>query len=102
VVPENRDRPDGAQVRLHVAIFHNHAAGPAPDPLVFLSGGPGSSALALSGYLFRTGLGAVLERRDLVLFDQRGTGYYRLFATCAGLPGAPGNNSPIIGWQSFT
>jgi pimeloyl-ACP methyl ester carboxylesterase len=82
VVPENRAHPDGAQVRLHVAIFHSHAANPDPDPLVHLSGGPGSSALALSGYLLRTGLDAVLESRDLVIFDQRGTGYSQPVLNC--------------------
>lgn len=82
VVPENRAYPEKAQVRLHVAIFHSHAANPDPDPLVFLSGGPGSSALTLSGYLFRTGLDAVLESRDLVVFDQRGTGYSQPVLNC--------------------
>jgi pimeloyl-ACP methyl ester carboxylesterase len=82
VVPENRSHPDGAQVRLHTAIFHSRAANPGPDPVVHLSGGPGSSALALSGYLFRTGLDAVLESRDLVIFDQRGTGYSQPALNC--------------------
>lgn len=82
VVPENRARPDGRQVRLHVAIFHSRAANPDPDPVVHLSGGPGASALALSGYLFHTGLDAVLNNRDLVIFDQRGTGYSQPALNC--------------------
>jgi len=82
VVPENRARPDGRQVRLHVAIFHSRAANPEPDPVVHLSGGPGASALGLSGYLFRTGLDAVLKSRDLVIFDQRGTGYSKPALNC--------------------
>ena len=82
VVPENRAHPQGAQVRLHVAIFHSHAPNPAPDPLVHLSGGPGGSALALSGYLLRTGMDGVLQSRDLVIFDQRGTGYSQPALNC--------------------
>jgi pimeloyl-ACP methyl ester carboxylesterase len=75
VVPENRARSDSPRIRLHVAVFHSSAENPAVDPVVFLSGGPGSSALDLVGYLFRRGVDAVLERSDLILFDQRGTGY---------------------------
>jgi pimeloyl-ACP methyl ester carboxylesterase len=82
VVPENRARPDGKQVRLHVAIFHSRSANPNPDPVVHLSGGPGASALALSGYLFHTGLDKILDSRDLVIFDQRGTGYSQPSLNC--------------------
>ena len=73
-VPQDRARPEAGRVRLHVAVFRSRAADPAPDPLVYLSGGPGSSALDSAAYLFSYGMGAALERRDLVLFDQRGTG----------------------------
>ena len=75
VVPENRSRAGSAPVRLAAAIFHTPAEDPAPDPVVYLAGGPGSSALDAAGYLFRRGLGAILDRRDFILFDQRGTGY---------------------------
>lgn len=75
VVPENRSRPGSPLIRLHVAIFHSTAVNPAPDPVVYLAGGPGSSALDEAVYLFNQGLGAILERRDFILFDQRGTGH---------------------------
>jgi len=74
IVPEDRAQPETASIRMHVAIFRSRAADPAPDPLVYLSGGPGSPALDSAGYLFSFGLGAALEQRDLVLIDQRGTG----------------------------
>jgi pimeloyl-ACP methyl ester carboxylesterase len=48
---------------------------PSTDPVVHLAGGPGSSSLQLAGYMFGQGLDAVLDQRDLILFDQRGTGY---------------------------
>jgi pimeloyl-ACP methyl ester carboxylesterase len=44
-----------------------------PDPLVFLAGGPGQSAIALAGPLSRM-LARFGNRRDIVLVDQRGTG----------------------------
>lgn len=75
VVPENRARANSALIQLHVAIFQSTAEGPSPDPVVHLAGGPGSSSLDVASYLFDQGLGAILDRRDFILFDQRGTGY---------------------------
>jgi pimeloyl-ACP methyl ester carboxylesterase len=75
VVPENRALPNSALIQIHVAIFHSIAEGPAPDPVVHLAGGPGSSSLDVAGYLFNQGLGGILNRRDFIFFDQRGTGY---------------------------
>jgi pimeloyl-ACP methyl ester carboxylesterase len=69
-------------IRLHVAVFHSVSANPAPDPVVHLAGGPGTSSLELAGYMFRQGLGAILEQRDFILFDQRGTGYARPRLDC--------------------
>ncbi|HET9591226.1 MAG TPA: alpha/beta hydrolase, partial [Anaerolineales bacterium] len=75
IVPENRARPDSRLIRLHVAVFRNRSGIPVRDAVVHLAGGPGSSSLDVAGYMFGQGLGAVLERHDLVLFDQRGTGF---------------------------
>ena len=75
VVPENRAVAGGPQIRLSVAVFRSTAEGPSPDPLVHLSGGPGSSSLDVAAYLFGAGLNAVLERRDFIFIDQRGTGH---------------------------
>ena len=75
VVPENRGRADSPFIRLHVAIFRSRSGSAVPDPVVHLAGGPGSSSLEVAGYMLGRGLDAVLAQRDLVLFDQRGTGY---------------------------
>src|SRR5262245_47759202 len=74
-VPENRARTDLRLIRLHVAIFRNRAGIPSADPVIKISGGPGSSGLNTAGYLLGVGMDAVLERRDFIVFDQRGTGY---------------------------
>ncbi|MEM7346152.1 MAG: alpha/beta fold hydrolase, partial [Chloroflexota bacterium] len=75
LVPENRTRADSPTIELAVAIVR--AAGQAkPDPIIFLDGGPGSSALvSFSGdiegwldYPFH-------QDHDLIFLDQRGTGY---------------------------
>ncbi|MET0533492.1 MAG: alpha/beta hydrolase [Steroidobacter sp.] len=72
-MPENRDQPDGKQVRLHVAVFPSLRLEPAGDPLFILSGGPGQSAADL--YIsIAPALERVRRDRDIVVVDQRGTG----------------------------
>lgn len=73
--PVDPAKPDGAHV--HLAVVRISAVErPAPDPIIFLSGGPGvgldaywSAVLGMmeGGLLTATG-------RDLILFDQRGVG----------------------------
>jgi len=74
-VPENRTRPDTRLIRLHVAIFRNRTGRPSPDPVIKIAGGPGSSGLETAGYILSKGMDAVLDQRDFIVFDQRGTGY---------------------------
>lgn len=72
-VPENRAAPDGRQIELAVAILPALAARPAADPLFFIAGGPGQSAV--DGFFAEPGaFAAVRKHRDIVLVDQRGTG----------------------------
>lgn len=73
-VPESRDHPDGAQVQLAVAILHATADHPAPDPIVYLEGGPGGSAIA-GIESWTDPVSPLLGNRDVILIDQRGTGY---------------------------
>jgi pimeloyl-ACP methyl ester carboxylesterase len=73
VLPEDPDRPDSAQISLQIAVVPARAKTAAPDPVVFIAGGPGQSALesfpAIAG-AFR----AINAERDIILVDQRGTG----------------------------
>ena len=82
IVPENRSRPDTRQISLHVAIFRNRSGIPTLDPVVKLAGGPGSSGLNTAAYILSKGMDAVLEQRDFIVFDQRGTGYSRPRLDC--------------------
>jgi pimeloyl-ACP methyl ester carboxylesterase len=75
VVEQNRDRPDGTSVRLQVGIFHKEGVSVSPDPLVYLDGGPGGNALQGSTTDFDRRFGGYAATRDVVVFDQRGTGY---------------------------
>ncbi len=61
--------------RLHVAIFRTSHPNPAPDPIVYLEGGPGFSPLSAVPYVFDDVYAPLLLRRDLIIFDQRGTGF---------------------------
>jgi pimeloyl-ACP methyl ester carboxylesterase len=73
VRPENPADPAGRKIHLRLALIRGTAARAAPDLVVFLAGGPGQSAID-SWPLIAPALRPVLEHRDVVLLDQRGTG----------------------------
>ncbi len=80
-VPEVHASPDGPTIQIAVAIIRAITATPRPDPLIFLSGGPGSNTLDS----FASGLGrleSLLTTRDVILIDQRGMGYSRPALQC--------------------
>ncbi|MEU3839303.1 alpha/beta fold hydrolase [Streptomyces sp. NPDC028635] len=70
VVPENRTRPSTRTLRLAVALVRSASPRPHPDPIVFLTGGPGADALGNIAELTEAGLN---RDRDLVVLSQRGT-----------------------------
>ena len=70
-VPEDRRQPGGRRVVLPVVILRAPVQPAKPDPVVFIPGGPGDGAIEISKDLVQ-GRGAA--DRDLILFDQRGTG----------------------------
>lgn len=73
IVPENPDDPDGRQIGLNVMLLPATTAVVKPDPIFFLAGGPGQSAIDAGVFVFSR-LGEVRRERDVVLVDQRGTG----------------------------
>ena len=74
IVPASRKQPDGSTIRLHVAIFKSLNPHPQPDPLVYLEGGPGGNPLEAISLVFSRRFASLVENRDLVIFDQRGSG----------------------------
>jgi pimeloyl-ACP methyl ester carboxylesterase len=71
-VPENWSNPAGRRLQIRYVVLKSLSATPAPDPVIYLEGGPGGSAL--TGVESRAEIFAKLrETRDVVLFDQRGT-----------------------------
>ena len=81
VVPEDYTKPQGRQIRLHTAIIKSHSDAPAPDPLLILYGGPGAYTLDRIDKTTEHFAG-VLATRDLILFDQRGSGYSQPSLNC--------------------
>ena len=70
VVPENRARNNGADVRLFVVVLRADPPAALP-PIVMLHGGPGQSALIP---MVRGAVTAAARDRDRVFYDQRGAG----------------------------
>lgn len=74
-VPENYDDPKGRSIEVAVMIVSPSRKTDPADPVIFLSGGPGSPSLVHVETLVTTP--AILEvvvDRDWVFFDQRGGG----------------------------
>jgi pimeloyl-ACP methyl ester carboxylesterase len=69
-VPENRARPDGRMIKLAVARVKAQSPDPGRDPLVYLTGGPGGTALGSAAQLVQRGIN---RDRDVIFVDQRGT-----------------------------
>ena len=65
-VPQNRADPDGRKIRLVVATRKSTSPNPKPDPVVYLAGGPGGTALV-------HGFDNWQLDRDLILLGERGT-----------------------------
>lgn len=73
-VPENHVHPTEATVRLAFAVMAAEQPSDAP-PLLYLIGGPGGAALNPLVLAFEAP--ALARVRDVVVFDQRGTGRSR-------------------------
>jgi pimeloyl-ACP methyl ester carboxylesterase len=70
--PQDYNEPDGLQIEIAFAVLYSTSENPLPDPVMYLEGGPGGSAL--SG-IDDWATFEMRETRDIILFDQRGAGY---------------------------
>ena len=79
IVPENRRKADTRSIRLPVMIFRSRAATPVADPVLFMPGGPGGSAVARR----RSGKGIkFLDDRDFIVLEQRGAKFAQPALEC--------------------
>lgn len=69
VVPENRKKRNGKIIKLPFILVKSKNANKRKDPVLFTGGGPGGSSLGWARNTQRS----VLENRDCIAFEQRGT-----------------------------
>jgi pimeloyl-ACP methyl ester carboxylesterase len=69
---DRKDQNSSKSLRLSYVILKSRSPKPAADPLVFLTGGPGSSSLYFLNILSKS---SNLENRDMIAIEQRGNGY---------------------------
>lgn len=90
-VPADHAQPQGARIRLAVVVFKNPSAHRAPDPVIFLQGGPGGRVIEdfapsmIAGTNPSNGqisLPVQFGNHDLIMVDQRGTGYSQPSLQC--------------------
>jgi pimeloyl-ACP methyl ester carboxylesterase len=72
-VAENPDEPDGRKIKLRVARVPAQGRSVEPDPLVLFAGGPGQAA-SEAWLIVAPAFHKLMENRDVLLIDQRGTG----------------------------
>lgn len=72
-VPEDPAAPEGRRITLRLALVPARGSRPQPDPVVFLAGGPGQSAIEAYPAA-HAAFKSLLASRHLLLVEQRGTG----------------------------
>jgi len=72
-VPLNPEAASGPRIDIHYVVVPALARRKQPDPVFYLAGGPGQSAIRLAGQVAQQ-MTRLNNRRDLVFIDQRGTG----------------------------
>ena len=85
VVPEDRANTQSPMIRLAVARFKTPSTHPAADPIIFLQGGPGGRIIEDLAQIIvgnKLDLSAQFGNHDLILIDQRGTGYSQPSLQC--------------------
>ncbi|QQA41290.1 alpha/beta hydrolase [Pelagovum pacificum] len=72
-VPEDHGAEGGETIPLAFAVLKSRSQAPAPDPVIYLHGGPGG--FTVQEIPFNASIFDFLrDRRDIVIFDQRGAG----------------------------
>lgn len=83
IVREDRTNPRSRLIKLAAVRLRTDSVSPDPDPVIYLSGGPGESPLTDFVPEFTSAsLSYVLGNRDLIIFDPRGTAYSQPSLDC--------------------
>lgn len=85
-VPAERDVPDGRALQVAVYRVPSTSPSPAADPIVYLEGGPGGAGVSLLASLYDPAavdsVAFLRGDREVIVIDQRGTGYSRPALYC--------------------
>jgi pimeloyl-ACP methyl ester carboxylesterase len=87
-VPEVHGKEDSRRIELAFAVLKARTQSPAPDPVVYLHGGPGSGTVKDLWSIVVPIFDQFRMRRDLVTFDQRAAGISSDMVTCLDTLGA--------------
>ncbi len=82
VVTEDRANPEAGTIELAYVVVHSNSNDPALDPVISLTGGPGGITVPYLSRSLRRNYYEFLNDRDLIFFDQRGTGFSEPFIDC--------------------
>ena len=93
-MPEDRSQPNGRKIALNIAWVPASDNGSAsPDPVFFIAGGPGQSAVDTYPGLDPV-FKEVRKHRNVILVDQRGTGKSNLLSCAADEDDSSGTPTP--------
>ncbi|OQP60637.1 alpha/beta hydrolase [Niastella vici] len=70
IVPENRKKASSKMIKLPFIVLKSKSQDKKKDPFLFTTGGPGGTSLAWINGMQRS---SVIESRDCIAFEQRGT-----------------------------
>lgn len=87
-VPEVHGKDDSRRIKLAFAVLKARTQSPAPDPVVYLHGGPGSGTVKDLWSIVVPIFDQFRMRRDLVTFDQRAAGLSSDMVLCLDTLGA--------------
>lgn len=84
-VPEQHGQPQGRTIQLGVVRTRSTSKTPAADPLFVEQGGPGNTTIGVFANVALPEfpeLKTLLESRDLIFMEERGTQYAKPFLSC--------------------
>jgi len=82
IVPEDRSGDVKDTIKLAVAIYHSTNNPPKADPILYLQGGPGGTAIDWSVDVYQSVIMPLIVDRDFVVLDPRGVGYSKPSLDC--------------------
>src|SRR5262245_51020190 len=74
MVAENPEAPGGRKIPIRYAVLKATGPSPRPEAVFLFSGGPGAASTEMVGFVNGGPLAPILQNRDIVLVDQRGSG----------------------------